>query len=81
MSEDNVYTTTDFYTTAVLIATKYPVLKVTKEGPTNRVKRFHFESSEELENTVLTYMNGTLEGSLREFRNAIEVVKDLVHSS
>ena len=76
-----VYTTTDFYTTAILIAMKFPVLTVTKEGKDNRVKRFHFEESQELENTVLAYMNGTLEGSLREFRNAIETVKDMVHSS
>lgn len=81
MSEEEVYTTTDFYTTAVLIATKHPVLEVTKEGPANRVKRFHFNKSDELDKTVLAYMNGTLEGSLREFRNAIECVKDLVHSN
>ncbi len=79
MSEE--YTTTDFYITAVLIATKYPVIKITTEGPQKRVKRFHFKKSEELEQTVLAYMNGSLTGSFREFRNSIESVKDMVHAS
>lgn len=80
MSEqDSTYSTTDFYTTAVLIAMDFEVLEVTKEGPGNRVKRFHFEDTPELRNVIKQYMNGKLQGSFREFKNSIEVVKDLVH--
>lgn len=80
MSENEMYSTTDFYISAVLIATSFEVLQITKEGPGNRVKRFHFEDSQELRDTVKNYLNGKLQGSFREFKNAIEVVKDLIHS-
>lgn len=77
-SED--FNTTDFYTTAILIAKKFPVKKITSEGPSGKVKRFHFDESEELRATILAYMNRQLEGNLRDFRDAIETVKDMVHS-
>jgi hypothetical protein len=76
-----MYSTTDFYTTAVLMSQGFLVKKVEGEGPGNRVKRFFFEDSDELRETILQYINGTLEGNIRDFRNAIEKVKDLVHSS
>ena len=79
--EEGMYATTDFYTTAVLIAQKFEVKEITTEGPGNRVKRFHFEDSKELKEVIMKYMNNTLNGNLREFRNAIETVKDMVHSS
>ena len=80
MSEhDKEYSTTDFYTTAVLIATDFEVLRITKEGVNNKVKRFHFEDTVELHKTIKNYLNGKLEGSLRNFKNAIESVKDMVH--
>lgn len=77
---DETYSTTDFYITAVLIALGFEVENISKEGPSDRVKRFHFENSEELNKTILKYMNGTLEGNLKGFKQAIESVKDMVHS-
>lgn len=77
MSE--MYSTTDFYITAVLIAMDFEVISVTKEGPGDRVKRFHFTDTEELRDTIKQYLNGKLNGSLRGFKNAIEVTKDLIH--
>jgi len=74
------YTTTDFYTTAVLVLKKFEVLEITSEGPTNRVKRFVFEDNDELRTTILSDTNGTMDGNLRDFRNGIECVKDMVHS-
>lgn len=77
---EETYSTTDFYLTAVLISQKYKIKETTKEGPNDRVKRFHFEDSEKLRDTIMEYMNGDLEGNIREFRNSIETVKDMVHS-
>lgn len=80
MEEVKEYSTTDFYTTAILIAQKFEVKQITTEGPNGRVKRFHFDDSKELKDVIMKYMNNTLVGNLREFRNAIETVKDMVHS-
>lgn len=80
-NEESLYTTTDFYTTAVLISKKFLVKKITTEGPGKKVKRFHFDDSPELRQIVLDYMNRSLTGNIREFRDAIETVKDMVHSS
>lgn len=77
--QDTAYSTTDFYTTAVLIAMDFEVLEVTKEGPGNRVKRFHFEDTPELRDAIKQYLNGKLTGSYRKFKNSIESVKDMVH--
>lgn len=74
------YTTGDFYTTAVLLFTGFEVLEVTSHGPDGRVKKFHFEDTPELNKVIMDYMNGKLEGNIREFRNSIETVKDMVHS-
>ena len=76
-----MYSTTDFYITAVLIAEKFKIKETTLEGPKDKVKRFHFEDSEELREVILKYMNGDLNGSYRGFKNSIECVKDMVHSS
>ena len=81
MSNTPNYSTTDFYTTAVLISKKFLVKEVSVEGTSRKVKRFHFEDTPLLRDTILQYMNRTLDGNLREFRDAIETVKDLVHSS
>lgn len=79
-NDEGKYTTTDFYTTAVLVLKKFEVLEIRPLGDSGKVKRFVFEDTEELRSTILSYMNGTMEGNLREFRNAIETVKDMVHS-
>jgi predicted secreted protein len=77
----NEYSTTDFYTTAVLISQNFIVVEVTKEGHGGKVKRFHFKKTPELQKIVMDYINGKLEGNIRIFRNAIETVKDMVYSS
>ena len=77
----NGYSTTDFYTTAVLISQSFPVVEVTKEGHGGKVKRFHFKKTPEVQKVVMDYINGKLEGNIRNFRNAIETVKDMVYSS
>ena len=80
VDENSGYSTTDFYTTAVLIAKKFQVENVTSEGPNGKIKKFHFTDSEVLRDVVKLYMNRQLEGNIRDFRDAIETVKDLVHS-
>ena len=37
------YSTTDFYTTAVLISQEFQVTEVSREGHQGKVKRFHFD--------------------------------------
>lgn len=78
--EEKMYDTTDFYTTAILIAEGYEVMEIKGEGPGGRVKRFFFEDSPELREAIRLYMNSKLNGNYRVFRNAIETVKDMVHS-
>ena len=86
MSEKELYSTTDFYTAALLICLKYEIKKVTRENPggsddpQGKVRRFYYEDTDELRADILEYMNGKKSGNLREFRDAIENVKDLVHS-
>ena len=75
------YSTTDFYTTAVLIAQEFQVTEVSSEGAGGRTKRFHFNKTPEVQEAVMSYINGKLEGNIRDFRNAIETVKDMVYSS
>ncbi len=77
---DKRYSTTDFYTTAVLISKNFEIVEVTAEGPAGKVKKFHFSDSDDLRKMVLAYHNGALEGNLRDMRNGIEAVKDMVHS-
>lgn len=73
------YSTTDFYTAAVLIAQGFKVDKVTT-NPGGRVKTFHFPDSVELRDIQMKYVNGILEGNIRQFKNSIETVKDLLHT-
>lgn len=86
MSEsEELYTTTDFYTAALLICLGYEVRSVTREGKPDKdgqgkTRRFHFPNSEQLQQDRMAYMNNKKEGLLRDFRDAIETVKDLVHS-
>jgi hypothetical protein len=77
---EGLYGTTDFYTAALLICLNYEVKKITTGQPNKKVKTFHFEDSEGLRKDILDYMNSKREGNLRDFRDAIETVKDLVHS-
>lgn len=76
-----MYSTTDFYITAVLLLRKYKIKETTLEGPKDKVKRFHFDDSDELREVILSYTNGDLVDNIREFKNSIECVKDLVHSN
>lgn len=81
MSDGTLFNTTDFYTTAVLISKEFEIKEISNEGPQDRVKRFHFEDTPELRKTILSYMNRQLVGNLRQFKDAIESVKDIVHSA
>ena len=78
---ESQYSTTDFYTTAMLISQNFTVLHVTKEGPNGKVKRFYFDKTPEVKEVVMSYVNGKLNGNVRDFKNAIETVKDMVYSS
>ena len=78
---DTQYSTTDFYTTAMLISQNFTVLHVTKEGLNGKVKRFYFDKTPEVKEIVMSYVNGKLNGNVRDFKNAIETVKDMVYSS
>jgi len=80
-SKDDKYSTTDFYTTAMLISQDFIVTEVTKEGPSNKVKRFHFSENSKIRSVVMNYVNGNLQGNIKDFKNAIETVKDMVYSS
>jgi predicted secreted protein len=75
------YSTTDFYTTAMLISQKQEVIKVSKEGDNGQIKRFHFNETSAVQKIVMSYINGQLEGNIKEFRNAIETVKGIVWTS
>lgn len=79
-NNENLYSTTDFYTTAVLISQNFEVVNLTSEPPSNKVKRFHFKDSPELRKTIMAYTNKTLDGNIRDFKEAIETVKEMVHS-
>lgn len=87
MSEENeMYTTTDFYTAALLISLDYEICEVRSENPNGKenarghVKRFCFLDSDALRKDIMEYMNSKKVGNLRKFRDAIETVKDIVHS-
>lgn len=71
------YTTTDLYTVAVLVSQGYPIEEVRGDSR----KKFVFKDNEQLRTCIRDFMNGALKGDLRNFKNAIETVKDLLHSS
>ena len=83
---DKTYTTTDFYTAALLVSQKYEIVEVTREGQKSdkdglgRTRRFHFVDSPELQKDIMDFMNNKKTGLLRDYRDAIETIKDLVHS-
>lgn len=79
---DGLYNTADFYTAALLICRGHKIEKITTEKSKHKKdkKSFYFTDSEELQADLLSYMNRDLEGNLRDFRDAIERVKDIVHS-
>lgn len=79
MSDQNTYSTTDFYTTAILLYHNFDVIDITKEGPGDRVKRFHFEDTDELQEAKKDWLNGKTVGNIRKFKDCVERVKDLVH--
>jgi hypothetical protein len=86
MSDSEEFTTTDFYTAALLVHSEYEIRGVTREGPEDKrdglgkTRRFHFTNSEELSREILDFRNGKKTGSLKKFKEAIETIKDLVHS-
>lgn len=80
MTEQKRYSSTDFYTAAVLISQGFEVLDVTPLQTNQSTKVFHFEETEELHRIRKAYANGKLEGNIKVFKNAIETVKDYIHS-
>jgi transcriptional regulator with AAA-type ATPase domain len=78
MTDIKDYTTSDFYVTAMLISQKFTVENVDGSNPKRKV--FTFKDSKELREAIKNYMNGTLVGNLREFKNAIESTKDYLHN-
>jgi len=80
------YSTRDFNTAALLVFCEYEILEVTREGtPDSRdgkgkTRVFHFEDSPQLQKDILDYRNGKKEGNLRKYKEATDIVKDLVHS-
>ena len=80
MSNETVeeYLTTDFYTAAVLIAQGFELLRTSNSTP--KVKTFHFKRTPELAAVQHQYLTGSLSGNIRQFKNAIETVKDILHS-
>ena len=87
MSEESEkFTTTDFYTAVLLVFCEYEILEVTREGkPDSRdglgkTRRFHFDACDQLQQNIMDFRNGKIEGSLRKFKEAVETVKQLVHS-
>lgn len=83
---DKVYTTTDFYTAALLVSQKYEILEVTREGAKldkdglGRTRRFHFADTPELQKDIMDFMNNKKMGLLRDYRDAVEIIKDMVHA-
>lgn len=82
---DELYNTTDFYTTAVLLEGGFEIVEIKREKPNGtedpkgKVRRFFFQNSPELKEAIMSYMNKKRMGNLRAFRDAIETVKDMVH--
>ena len=74
-----MYETTDFYTCAVLISCGFEVKQI--ENKQGNTKKFFFEDTGPLRETILKYMNGALDGNLRTFKNAINATKDMIHSN
>lgn len=85
-SESDRFTTTDFYTAALLVYCNYEILKVTREGHEDKrdglgkTRRFHFDESDQLNKDIMDFRNGKKIGNLRKFKEAIECTKDLVHT-
>jgi len=74
------FSTNDLYTTAILIACGFPMVEVDTNDDTGR-KTFYFDNTEDLKKSLMAYRNGTLTGNLKNFKNAIENVKDIVHAN
>ena len=77
MQDTTSFSTSDLYTSAVLLCLDHRITDITAEG---KIKTFHFENTEELNRDVFDYVNGKKLGNLRDFRDAIERVKDLIHA-
>lgn len=80
-SAEKDYTTTDFFTTAVLISEGFRVEKISLEGRDGKIKRFHFKDTDKRNQIVMSYVNGELHGNIKKFRHAIDTVKDMLHST
>lgn len=74
-----LYGTTDLYTAAVLMSCGHKVVEVINAD--SKTKRFHFQDSPALHIARMSYLNGTLEGNIKNFKNAIEAIKDMIYSS
>ena len=76
-----LFSTTDFYATAVLISKGHKVAKVESHHRDSKIKVFFFKKTPAISNLLMSYANGDLAGNIREFKNAIDTVKELVHNS
>jgi hypothetical protein len=73
-----LFGTTDFYTICVLLATGSKVDKIATEGERGQIKRFFFENTESLQDTLLKHSNGTLSLPSLDLINAIDNVKRML---
>ena len=74
-----MFSTKDFYITAVLLTKGFEIKSIDTEGFNKKIKRFAFDDTPELQEVVRMYTNARLEGNLKDFKNAIETVKELCH--
>jgi hypothetical protein len=80
MNRENIYTTTDLNIAATLMCQGYKILELKKQTEKSHIKSFCFEDTPELQQTLLDYMNGDLMVNCRHFTNAMNTVKELIHS-
>ena len=78
--EQEIYTTTDFYTAAVLISQGFNIVDTTLLDSNIKTKVFHFENTRLLQEIRKSYIDGKLVGNIRQFKNAVEEIKDRLHS-
>lgn len=78
MNRDNdVYMTRDFYLSCFLKTKGLKLVKVTRDG---KVAEFHFESSEEMNQIIIAFYNGSEMVSAITFINSIRDLKAFIHN-
>jgi hypothetical protein len=78
IGNSNTFSTTDLYSICVLKAAGFKWLSIVDEVNRRNIKRFHFEDTEELRETLDQHSNGELLLSTLDLINAIENVKRIV---